>query len=337
MATTSSHHVNAALAGVRRRGLDAAPLLTAAGINPQIAAIATSRVHEQQMSRLIQQVWITLEDEFMGCTEHPCRLGSFAMMALCVQQFSTLGQMLRTAFRFYALLTDDIITTLGHDGDTAWIEARFARPELDPGLFFHEFWLVIWHRFASWFIGRGVALELAEFAYLAPAHVEELQALFPCPHRYSAPAMRLVFPAEVLAAPLVRTPDEVRGFLRHSPLNLMAPPGSSRLVSARIRAILERRLRARQKFPGMDELCRRLHVSAPTLHRRLLSEGTSYQKLKDDIRQDLAIHGLVHERLPVQEVATRLGYTEARSFTRAFRGWTGLSPRAYCRFVQPAD
>ena len=75
------------------------------------------------------------------------------------------------------------------------------------------------------------------------------------------------------------------------------------------------------------------HLPGAVLCTRLLEESSSYQKVKDGMRRDLALTKLVQEGCSVSEVAELVGYSEARSFTRAFRNWTGLSPREYCRYL----
>jgi AraC-like DNA-binding protein len=65
------------------------------------------------------------------------------------------------------------------------------------------------------------------------------------------------------------------------------------------------------------------------LYRKLQLEGTSYQKIKDNIRRERSIELLVQHDLSVDNISEIIGFSEARSFTRAFRTWTGLSPRQY--------
>ena len=72
-----------------------------------------------------------------------------------------------------------------------------------------------------------------------------------------------------------------------------------------------------------------LGISAQTLHRRLAASDTSYQKIKDNLRREMAIRQLTEQRMTVEQVAERVGYSESRSFTRAFRHWTGVTPREY--------
>jgi AraC-like DNA-binding protein len=65
------------------------------------------------------------------------------------------------------------------------------------------------------------------------------------------------------------------------------------------------------------------------LRRRLKQENTSFQEIKDLLRRDLAIYFLGRPELPVNEIAHRVGFTEASTFHRAFKKWTGVTPGAY--------
>jgi AraC-like DNA-binding protein len=109
------------------------------------------------------------------------------------------------------------------------------------------------------------------------------------------------------------------------------PPRSSTAV--RTRAALLDALPARA---SAQTAAAALHLSPRTLRRRLAEEGTSFQQVADTLLQELAVD-LLRQDLSVTEVAARLGYAEIASFTRAFRRWTGLSPRAWARTAAHPD
>ncbi|MCW4355920.1 AraC family transcriptional regulator [Hoyosella sp. YIM 151337] len=79
----------------------------------------------------------------------------------------------------------------------------------------------------------------------------------------------------------------------------------------------------------LDEVARELHTSTRTVRRQLASEGTSLRALINEIREGLAEELLITGRMPVADVAHRLGYLEVSSFSQAFRRWKGLGPREY--------
>ncbi len=65
MTTVSCHYVRAALGGSVQRGYDASELLLDSGINPGLIAKPTGRISDSQMTRLVQQIWNEMANEFM--------------------------------------------------------------------------------------------------------------------------------------------------------------------------------------------------------------------------------------------------------------------------------
>lgn len=70
-------------------------------------------------------------------------------------------------------------------------------------------------------------------------------------------------------------------------------------------------------------------VSPRTLQRRLAQQGTSYSRVLDQARLLKAAAMLKETGLKLLDISLILGYANAPGFTRAFRRWTGVSPRAY--------
>ena len=79
----------------------------------------------------------------------------------------------------------------------------------------------------------------------------------------------------------------------------------------------------------MEALAQALGCSRQTLYRRLRSEGVTFEALLDRVRRRLAMRLLRDERLSVKETAYRLGFADPAAFSRAFKRWTGSSPRPW--------
>jgi AraC-like DNA-binding protein len=75
-----------------------------------------------------------------------------------------------------------------------------------------------------------------------------------------------------------------------------------------------------------DDLAAWLNLSPRTLHRQLKEEGASLQQLKDSVRRDLATDLLLRTQRPIQQIAAEVGFQNEKSFMRAFKGWTGVTP-----------
>lgn len=109
----------------------------------------------------------------------------------------------------------------------------------------------------------------------------------------------------------------------------MIMPSGDSSYSARIKSILLDTLGKHSTVPDFDRVAEQLSISSQTLRRKLKSESTSYQQIKDTMRRDIAIDKLVRERSSITEIGLQLGFVESSSFTRAFKQWTGVSPAEY--------
>ncbi|MBC7762274.1 MAG: AraC family transcriptional regulator [Candidatus Saccharibacteria bacterium] len=79
---------------------------------------------------------------------------------------------------------------------------------------------------------------------------------------------------------------------------------------------------------SMLGVARELTTSTRSLQRQLKTDGTSFQDVLNRTREALARHYLTQGSMSTEEIAFLIGYDDPRSFYRAFRSWTGLTPRS---------
>lgn len=87
-------------------------------------------------------------------------------------------------------------------------------------------------------------------------------------------------------------------------------------------------LRSAAPYPGAAAASRILGVSERSLHRRLALQGLTFSEVLDSVRRQRATALLTGTRMPLEQVAAILGYSEPSSFSRAYKQWTGLRPAA---------
>jgi AraC-like DNA-binding protein len=72
-------------------------------------------------------------------------------------------------------------------------------------------------------------------------------------------------------------------------------------------------------------------MSPSALQQKLAQRDSSFQDLLNSVRQSLALAYMEQARVSITEMSFLLGFSDTSSFTRAFRRWTGKSPRDYRR------
>lgn len=81
-----------------------------------------------------------------------------------------------------------------------------------------------------------------------------------------------------------------------------------------------------RRYPTIEEIAERLDMHPRALRRKLDAEGTSYRDLMAEVRTRLAIEYLRRTQMTNEEIAVRLGYSDAANFRHAFTRWTGKNP-----------
>jgi len=83
--------------------------------------------------------------------------------------------------------------------------------------------------------------------------------------------------------------------------------------------------------PVLDRIAEKMHMSGRKLQRKLQSEATSYQKVLDSYRQEKAEAWLSDNQKSIKQVSDLLGFANQSAFTRAFKRWTGYTPKKTMR------
>ncbi len=101
--------------------------------------------------------------------------------------------------------------------------------------------------------------------------------------------------------------------------------GQGTAAVAQVKSLLQ--VLVRHEDCSIETIGEALAVSPRTLQRRLEAAGTSYRKLVDEVRADLAWRHVKRSGMRLNRVADLLGYHSPAAFSRAFRRWFQMSPR----------
>lgn len=326
--TISMQYVQRLLSGAARQGLSLPSLFELCGMDAQRASQPDARISSAELIRLIKEVMRLTGDEFIGlAADARSKPGTFSMMAHAVINCANLEQAIRRSAAFYALFETptDLIFTVDQNEGRVEIVPRINNPIGDS---LYELMVFVSVRFWSWLVGQRLSPLVIEYNFAAPPSSAELSGLFRCPVVYDADRTLIRFPSSWLTLPLAQTPLSLSRFLKDSLALIIA--GRSRPMS------LVEQVRQRlthdfgQDFPDFNTMADALNMTPQTLRRRLKDEGSSYQLIKDRLREEAARFYLAKPALSVDEIALMMGFSEASAFHRAFKKWTGQTPAA-CR------
>jgi AraC-like DNA-binding protein len=157
----------------------------------------------------------------------------------------------------------------------------------------------------------------------APSEADELERFFGARHTtWSADASSFELGADAAAIPLLTSSAAV-----HARVLALLPRSEDDALRAAIRRWLAR-------GAAIEDVARALELTPRTLQRRLARNGRTYRALRDEVALEEARWLLADPARSIAEIATRLGFADPSTFTRAFTRWSGTSP---ARFRERGD
>jgi len=305
-----------------------ADLLVELGLSP--ACLAEPRVPVAFYGRLWRRLALRFDDEFFGMDPRRLRSGSFAFLCrLCLTQ-ARLGDALELVLDFLNLGFERLEARLVRQRSLASIQLREPETQDTRAFTCFTYWLIV-HGLACWLIGRRIPSLAVELRCPEPAFTDDYRVLFSDNLRFGQPQTRLIFAAEVLEAPIRRTPANVARFLAGAPNNILQRYRDAESLAERLKARL--RDLPGDQWPTGEAMAQQLHLSSATLRRRLAEQGQSYQALKDSVRRERAIAWLAEAGRSLEDIAVDLGFSDVRAFYKGFRKWTGTNPGHYRQLI----
>jgi AraC-like DNA-binding protein len=139
----------------------------------------------------------------------------------------------------------------------------------------------------------------------------------------------------MLDLPIVRTMDDCEAAPTLNFLFGLLDGNDPAEIARRARQLMALTLRQEGRLLSLDELANDLALGRMTLRRRLSAAGTTFHKLRDEVRRGIAIDLVTNSNLPIEEIAERLDFCDSDSLRSAFHNWTGMAPTHYRRSMKP--
>ena len=186
--------------------------------------------------------------------------------------------------------------------------------------------LAEFHSLFEWLIAQPLPLAGMSFRYDAEILPDLSPPPLPFPISFGASWNGFSFSAAYLDYPVEREAESVLERPSYNFLSEADYGQSSQDFAERVRRIALGALRDEYRLPSFQQVAAEAGLSPATLRRRLNEQGSSYRRIKESCRRELALKMLRYSTLSIEDISARLDYCDSDAFRRAFRGWTGSSP-----------
>jgi AraC-like DNA-binding protein len=329
MSTASIHTLRLILAGWTARGGSVTELLAAIGVEPQQMLDPDGRVPGDVARRAWHVAAERCGDPHFGLSVsalvQPLEFGA---LGYALYSSATLGEALRRFSTFFRLVQQHATLMVIEEPEVARIRLLVSGVE-DPADLRHptECLLAGLVDRGHFTAGQLLPVLAVSFRHPAPEETSAHERAFGVVPRFSQIHNELVVPRAVLDFPRRSSAPALIPTMERHLAQLLRDLPSDETFLGRVRRVLAEELKRGE--PTLERISARLSMSGRSLQRRLQDEGSAYQQLLDELRCELARRHVAEQRESVAEIAFLLGFSEVSAFHRAFKRWTGLTPRAY--------
>ena len=311
-------------------GMDCSQALAAAGIEAADLNDNSRRIPGLKHERLLDHLLRASGDPLFGLhSAHFVQPGSWSVLGYITMNCSTLGEAMSRIVPYEKLVGDMGVSRIEAGPDQVRLiwDCRHHNPDVRRHMV--EDVLASWLVYARWIADTQLSPTEVWFEHARPedADLAEYQKIFNCLIRFSQPCNAVLVPLDYLGTPLRQADANLLRTLEEHALTLMAGMDQDEPLPVRVRNAL--RLLLKDGLPRKERVAEKFHMTERTLQRHLQQAGTSYQEILDDLRRELAEHYLLRSELSIQDISSYLGFSEARSFHRSFKLWTGITPGEY--------
>ena len=334
-------HLTPFAAMLRAMGHDSRQALDSCGLPADLfQAPGTAQAPLSAYFRLCEYVCVRAGDETLRVSQRPLLVGASDLVQARLHDCRTVEQALNAVATVYNILHGSKYNlVLRRAGQIAYIIDDSGFPYA-PG---HDAQFVMFTLECLLVLLHVILASMAE-APLAPhalrtrrppaqGHQPHLD-YWGAPIRYAADSYAVFYSASAAAIPIdaghsaILSARTVYGGVARA-LEHMAPPEpGERSVAQKVLALMG------QGAAAQEEVAQLLGCSVATLRRRLTEENTSYRDLRAE-HLNMAARRMLAEGMSLADTADALGFSDARSFARAFHAWNEITPHQYRETLSP--
>jgi AraC-like DNA-binding protein len=338
MTEIPTHTVSTALSRVllrhvARGGQEPDALCARAGVPRQLLEDPEARLSGEQFEAIWSAAVQAADDPHFGlgfarelASAWPGGNILFSMMMNC----PTVGQAMDRFLRYHDIMADAIRPRMRVQGAQAQIGWDYFGPDFvmpaDLGLTLLCLYVAMLRRLTD----GELTLEQVRLSGPQPSELGPLERVFRAPLAFGQARDELVASRDFLERPIFLADPELLETLEQLAQRQLERLFGANALANQVGVLLGKRL-ARGEAISVERVARELSMSVRSLQSKLKAEGSSYQRLLDEVRHKLALSYLKRPGTSICDVAFMLGYSDQSAFNHAFKRWTGATPRAFRR------
>ncbi|MCX7708525.1 MAG: AraC family transcriptional regulator [Clostridia bacterium] len=313
------------LANMDSYGITKEEVLRSASVDPILLQSPDNRCTSDEIDRIFKAAARLTQNENIGLLQGEKLAKSFSnILGYILINCGSLGEAAEKYNRYEKLVDETSISELSIKGNRASLRSTSVDQVLEGNRGLSDFKMAGMLLYTRILSGKRLILREAHFSHSKPQDLSEYQRVFNCPIFFEKPFNALVFDKELLKLPVIEPNRQLLVLFENIARELLDKIENNETYSRKVHTIILKEMKG--EAPSVDMVAKTMAVSVRSLQGYLKREGTSYTKLINEARKDLALHYLKSKNASISEIAYVLGFSEISAFNRAFKKWTNRTP-----------
>lgn len=309
-------------------GLDSKAIFVNAGVDIETLHTPNARIPRAQMANIWQQARNLSGDPYISLrVAQEFKPTVFSALGMALAASSHVLDALKRISKYSQLIADTAQTTIDEYDDEIILTVIRLRPNIGP--FYDLGAEAIFASLVSLLraiAGEGFAPKKVEFGHESDVNIAPYEEFFGCPIFFGMNEYRVTFDKKHVMDEHAFSNSSITSMLDNWMEEHLAQFNED-LVATKVQKYIMKHLM--DGDIDQKKIAKELALGPRTLQIKLKEEGTSYTKLLDDCRHKLAIKLINLNKMELSEVAFILGFSDQANFSRAFKRWTGTTPKRY--------
>lgn len=324
-ATLLANWVELAYRCLVSRGLDAADIFAGLDIDPVRAQQSDSRIDSFKIKQIWDMAAARTGDLAFGLTAAEVAFPAmFNSLSVSMSASESLLDALQRFMRFRRIIDSTCVNTLEETEEGykfTWAPVQGCESNVGA-----EAFVAALMTLCRWGSGPDFGPTRVTLSHDLPDELERYQQFFNAPVQLQTAENALYFSRESLESPIVTANQQLALVSDQITADYLARTSHADIVDQVHSKLLDF---LPQRIVSEELIAEELNLSLRSLQRKLQEKGTSYDSLFQNVRRELAVQLLNDQQLSIEEISRFLGFSSRSNFGRAFKRWTGATPREF--------
>ncbi|MFM9380248.1 AraC family transcriptional regulator [Pseudomonas sp. UV AK001] len=312
---------------VAKKGIEPQSLCRGLGFDVEDLQDPSQRISYRQAVAMIQRALKALPNQGLGLWVGAQNvLGTLGLLGHVLSLCKNLRDAFELGIRHQHTSGGIVVISVDVVGEQVYVDVECRLPFAEVQIFAVEEFYASLLVYGRALVGETFKPIAVEFVHAAPDYVDEYRRLLGPDVRFGCLHNRMLIDVQWLD---VNLPNHHSLALRQAVKLLELEAAQVHQKLDLIQAVERAIARDLSRGSHIEKIAGDLNMSSRTLRRRLTEHSLTFEALLEQVRQARTMSLLANPDMPIERITEEVGYSDVRSFRRAFKRWTGKSPSAW--------